>query len=137
MQSATNEMAENLSAAILNQDDPETVRDGAPAYLLMLDSFIDHHHLYGEHMRFTFSQAAPGLLCCAYRLDLLHEMVLSGLPFGDILAYNPDHPHPDFIVHESTYMLDAALSDWQFRCLADNHRSFDIFEKIFQNLVRI
>ncbi len=41
MQSATNNMAANLSAAILNQDDPETVRDGAPAYLLMLDSFIE------------------------------------------------------------------------------------------------
>lgn len=41
MQSATNDMAQNLSAAIMNQDDPETVRDGAPAYLLMLDSFIE------------------------------------------------------------------------------------------------
>lgn len=40
MNSATSGMASNLSAAILNQDDPETVRDGAPAYLLMLDSFI-------------------------------------------------------------------------------------------------
>ena len=40
MQSATSGMAANLSAAILNQDDPETVRDGAPAYLLMLDSFV-------------------------------------------------------------------------------------------------
>lgn len=34
-------MAGNLSAAIMNQDDPETVRDGAPAFLLMLDSFIE------------------------------------------------------------------------------------------------
>jgi len=41
MQSATNGMADNLSAAIMNQNDPETVRDGAPAYLLMLDSFIE------------------------------------------------------------------------------------------------
>lgn len=41
MQSATNDLAANLSAAILNQDDPEIVRDGAPAYLLMLDSFIE------------------------------------------------------------------------------------------------
>lgn len=41
MQSATNGMAANLSAAILNQDDPATVRDGAPAFLLMLDSFIE------------------------------------------------------------------------------------------------
>jgi hypothetical protein len=41
MESATNDMAANLSAAIMNQNDPETVRDGAPAYLLMLDSFIE------------------------------------------------------------------------------------------------
>lgn len=41
MQSATNSMAANLNAAIMNQNDPETVRDGAPAYLLMLDSFIE------------------------------------------------------------------------------------------------
>ena len=34
-------MAENLNAAIMNQDDPELVRDGAPAYLLMLDSFVE------------------------------------------------------------------------------------------------
>lgn len=40
MQSATNDMAGNLSSAIMNQDDPETVRDGAPAFLLLLDSFI-------------------------------------------------------------------------------------------------
>lgn len=37
---ATNGMAQNLSLAMLNQNDPEIVRDGAPAYLLMLDSFI-------------------------------------------------------------------------------------------------
>lgn len=39
MNSATSGLAGSLSSAILNQDDPETVRDGAPAYLLMLDSF--------------------------------------------------------------------------------------------------
>lgn len=40
MSSATSGMADNLGTAILNQDDPETVRDGAPAFLLMLDSFV-------------------------------------------------------------------------------------------------
>ena len=39
--SATNRMADNLSLAILNQDDPQTVRDGAPAYLLLVDSLIE------------------------------------------------------------------------------------------------
>lgn len=34
-------MAASLSTAILNQDDPETVRQGAPAYLLMIDGMID------------------------------------------------------------------------------------------------
>ena len=38
--STTSRMANNLSAAILNQDDLETVRAGAPAYLLLIDSFI-------------------------------------------------------------------------------------------------
>ncbi|MDH3695401.1 MAG: TRAP transporter TatT component family protein [Gammaproteobacteria bacterium] len=41
MASATGGLADNLSSAILNQDDPETVRDGAPAYLLLMDSFIE------------------------------------------------------------------------------------------------
>jgi len=41
MASAATEMANNLSAAMLNQNDPETVRDGAPAYMLLLDSFLE------------------------------------------------------------------------------------------------
>lgn len=39
--SATDKMAGNLSAAILNNDDLATVKTGAPAYLLLLDSFIE------------------------------------------------------------------------------------------------
>lgn len=40
MTSAAGRMADNVSGAILNQDDPETVRQGAPAYLLMADGLI-------------------------------------------------------------------------------------------------
>ncbi len=36
----TSDMADNLTQAILNQNDLETVRAGAPAYLLMIDSMI-------------------------------------------------------------------------------------------------
>lgn len=39
--SATNKMAQNLSTAITNNDDLATVKAGAPAYLLMLDSFVE------------------------------------------------------------------------------------------------
>ncbi len=38
---AASGFADNLSAAVLNQNDPETVRDGAPAYLLLLDSCLE------------------------------------------------------------------------------------------------
>ncbi|HEY5994101.1 MAG TPA: TRAP transporter TatT component family protein [Gallionellaceae bacterium] len=39
--SATNRLAGNLSTAILNQDDPETVAAGMPSYLLMIDGLIE------------------------------------------------------------------------------------------------
>ncbi len=39
--SATSKMADNITQAILNQDDPATVRDGAPAYLLMIDGLVE------------------------------------------------------------------------------------------------
>ena len=34
-------LGDNLSAGILSQDDPETVAEGLPAYLLLLDGFIE------------------------------------------------------------------------------------------------
>lgn len=39
--SATSKMADNINLAIRNQDDPETVRDGSPAYMLMIDGLIE------------------------------------------------------------------------------------------------
>jgi len=39
--SAASNFADNLSAAVLNQTDPETVQDGAPAYLLLVDSLLE------------------------------------------------------------------------------------------------
>jgi len=38
---ATDRLAGNLSSAMLNQSDPEIVRAGAPAYLLLIDSLIE------------------------------------------------------------------------------------------------
>jgi hypothetical protein len=39
--SATSRLAADLSAGVLNQDDPETVRQGLPAYLLIVDGLIE------------------------------------------------------------------------------------------------
>ena len=38
--STANKLANNLAYTILNSDDPKTVKDGAPAYLLLMDSFL-------------------------------------------------------------------------------------------------
>lgn len=38
--STATKMAENLSYTILNSDDPKTISYGAPAYLLLMDSFL-------------------------------------------------------------------------------------------------
>ena len=39
--SASSKLANNLSSAILNQNDPETVQAGMPSYLLLVDSLIE------------------------------------------------------------------------------------------------
>ena len=41
LSSATSGMTDDLTAAVLDQDDPATVRDGAPAYLIALDGLIE------------------------------------------------------------------------------------------------
>jgi len=41
MKTATGNMANNLTLAMMNQNDLETVKAGAPAYLLMIDSLIE------------------------------------------------------------------------------------------------
>lgn len=53
---AASNLADDLGNAILNQDDPETVRDGAPAYLLLIDSFVQ-----GEEPSGAMLEAASGL----------------------------------------------------------------------------
>lgn len=39
--SAGSGLASNVSTAMFNQNDPEIVRDGAPAFLMMLDGFVE------------------------------------------------------------------------------------------------
>jgi hypothetical protein len=41
MRQATGSLTDNLGHAIRNQDDPELVRDGAPSFLLVLDSLVE------------------------------------------------------------------------------------------------
>ena len=68
MSSAASGLADNLSSAMLNQDDPETVRDGAPSYLLLLDSFIEG------------SPDDPALLAAGASLYASYGAVFAGSP---------------------------------------------------------
>ncbi len=92
----------------------------------LLNELLDHHHQHAETVRFTFTQAAPGLACSAFRLDLLHELTLTGGHIGDLIAYRPDAPQADFIMGDSCYRVDSALYLTPFRFLADNRRSFEM-----------
>ena len=55
-QRAADRFATNLGRAVLNQDDPATVRDGLPAYLLLLDGLIE-----GDPKRAGLLRAAAGM----------------------------------------------------------------------------
>ena len=61
--SATARMADNLTTAMLNQNDLETVREGAPAYLIMIDGLIEGDPentdllLAGSKLYFSYTSA--------------------------------------------------------------------------------
>ena len=61
--SAAGNLADDLSAAILNQDDPELVRESLPAYLLLLDSLA------------ADPDARPAVLGAAARLYAAYAIV--------------------------------------------------------------
>jgi len=98
----------------------------------LIDSLLEHHHEHGDAMRFTFTQAGPGLCGGAYRLDLLHELVLTRAYIGDLLRYDPATPHADYIVQECNYKVDPELYTTQFRYIADNQRSFLALERLIE-----
>jgi len=66
--SAAGDMTENLSAAILNQDDPELVREGLPTLLLLLDSLA------------AGPDASPAVLGAAARLYAAYAVVFVADP---------------------------------------------------------
>jgi len=98
----------------------------------LVDGLIAYHHEHGQSMRFTFTQAPPGLIGCAYRLDLLHELVQARLGVGDLLAYDPDGPHGDYIVHECNFPVPRELATARLRCLADTARSFRLLDELYR-----
>ncbi|MBN1765633.1 MAG: SPASM domain-containing protein [Sedimentisphaerales bacterium] len=99
----------------------------------LIDGLLHHHHSHGDDMRFTFTQAAPGLCGCAYRLDLLHELVQAGTCVGKLLAYNPDAPRADSIMQECNYSVNRDLYTSPFRYLADTQRTCNDIKRFIEH----
>ncbi|HAL41805.1 MAG TPA: hypothetical protein DCP57_05115 [Gammaproteobacteria bacterium] len=74
--SVTQGFASNLSDAILNSDDPAMVRDGAPAYLILIDSLVsgspDNAALLAQSAE-LHSAYAGAFVADAERAKKLHE----------------------------------------------------------------
>lgn len=96
----------------------------------ILDQLIEHHYRHRDDMRFTFSLAAPGLSCCAYRIDLLADLVEAQTSIGKLLAYDPDQPRSDYINHQCTLPTRPELSGTNRRYLADTQRGMDALSQI-------
>jgi spiro-SPASM protein len=100
----------------------------------LIDGLVAHHHENGSAMRFTFTQAAPGLAGCAYRLDLLHELVQTNATIGNLLYYDPESPHMDYIMQECNFRVAKELCVSPYRYLADTARSFDHLTRLAASL---
>lgn len=149
----TRSLPENLSRAILNQDDPEIVRTGAPAYLLLLDGLIegdpDNPHLlrtaadlYGAYATVFVHDpersrklAAKALeyartAVCQHHPELCEEKILS---YKDFLAVLNSMDQADV---PQLYSLGAAWADWvqtrsdDWQALADIPRIEAIMERV-------
>ena len=111
---AADGFASALSAGILNQDDLGIVRDGAPAYLLLVDGFIAENpdneslllagaDLYSSYAG-TFVEDDARALRLAVRAKSYGERALCLR--SDALCVGASRPHAEFVVALQTAELD-------------------------------
>ena len=100
---------------------------------VLLDEMCKQYYKFQDKMRFSFSQSPPGLCGCMYRLDLLHNIVQSGLSIGSVIAYDPENPHSDHIVHECAYKVPENIYSCFSRFIVDNWRSEQLVAKILSD----
>ncbi len=99
----------------------------------LIDNVARHYEDNKDQMRFVFCQAPPGLCGCIYRLDMIHEIDLAGMTVGNLVAYDPNSPHSDQIVHECTYKVAKKIYYCFNRFIADNWRSWQLLEKLIES----
>lgn len=129
--SASVELADNLSKAVANNDDPATVEAGAPAYLLLVDSLIEKDpdnddllgvaaSLYGEYAGVFVKDAnrsrrlTDKSLGYAFRAACAYDSDICGLREADFKTFEEritemDDDEDDVPV---LYTLGAAWAGW-------------------------
>ncbi|HHZ88308.1 MAG TPA: hypothetical protein EYN73_04550 [Chromatiaceae bacterium] len=129
IKSATGSLADSLSHAVLNQNDPETVRQGAPTFLILLDGLIDADpdnqsllvagaKLYGAYASAFVTDEARRVRLAGKSKAFASRALCASHPAicGDI-----DGPYEDYIVHLKSfpkkdvkllYEFSAAWAGW-------------------------
>jgi len=79
MSSAANRLANDLASTILNSNDPETIRDGIPAYLILIDSLLQGNSRNEEMLMAaaTLNGAFTEVIADEHRRSLLTGKALS------------------------------------------------------------
>ena len=103
--SSATDMADNLAQAIAENDDPDTVRAGGPAYLLMLDGLI-HRDPENE--------------------DLLIRAAALYSAYGDMFVDDPDRARR--LSHRALAYATRALCVHQKSDCDLRHAEFDVFQ---------
>lgn len=126
---ATERMAGHLSMAMLNQTDPEIVRSGAPAYLLLVDTLIADapdnpqlllagSRLYGTYAGGLVQDPERSLGLTSKSLEYARRAMCEE---NDNLCAVLDAPFPDFAVElqdtdtddlDCLYVYSTALVGW-------------------------
>lgn len=110
---ATRQLPSNLSSAILNNDDLQTVEDGLPSYLLMIDALVETYP-DSEQMQLTaasLNSAYAGVFIPPEQAERRRAMSAKALDyaFSAFCTYDDDacglrEVKPD--------QIEAALSQW-------------------------
>lgn len=110
---ATRQLPSNLSSAILNSDDLQTVEDGLPSYLLMIDALVETYP-DSEQMQLTaasLNSAYAGVFIPPEQIERRRAMSAKALDyaFSAFCTYDDDacglrQVKPD--------QIEAALSQW-------------------------
>ncbi len=85
-------------------------------------------------MKMIFTQTPPGLSGIAASLEILEQLRDGPAGFGDILAYDPVHPHIDPVGRDVNCAIPPQVRDTVERLVYDTPRSIEMIQKVAEHL---